>query len=142
MISTITKDTKTQDTDELLALSPERTFPAAPFPRKHVHSVFDDPRDASRAAQALRAAGFDARNIHIMTGWDYMEAVEQRQTFLGFLSSVDTDGYLLEARRGHYILAVRLSNHEQMKQVRDLLAPHHARFMKYIDTWTVAELIP
>jgi len=31
---------------------------------------------------------------------------------------------------------------EQMKQVRDLLAPHHAHLMKYIDTWTVAELLP
>ena len=71
-----------------------------------------------------------------------MEAVERRQTPLSFLSSIDYDGYLLEARRGHYILAVRPSGHEQMEQVRDLLASHHAHLMKYIDTWTVAELLP
>ena len=52
------------------------------------------------------------------------------------------DAYLHEAMRGHHILAVRLSSYEQMKQVRDLLAPHHAHLMKYIDTWTVSELLP
>ena len=137
MISTIT-----QDTEELLELSFEKTVPEAPFPRKHVHSVFDDPRDASRAAQALRAAGFDAGDIHIMKGWDYVEAVERRHTLLSFLTSLDNDSYVLEARRGHYFLAVRLSGHEQMKQVRDLLASHRAHHVKYIDTWTTAELIP
>ena len=71
-----------------------------------------------------------------------MEAVERRQTLVSFFSSKDYDGYLREAHRGSHILAVRLSSHEQMKQVRDLLAPHHARLIKYVDTWTVAELLP
>ncbi len=40
--------TMTPDTYEL-SVSSERTFPAAPFPRKYVHSVFDDLQDAVQA---------------------------------------------------------------------------------------------
>jgi DNA-binding LacI/PurR family transcriptional regulator len=113
MISTIT-----QDTNEPMSVSSERTFPAAPFPRKYVHSVFDDLQDARQAVHALCAAGFDARNIHIMTGWDYVEAVERRQTLLSFLSSFDHDVYLREAHRGRQILAVRLSSYERYSPIK------------------------
>ena len=134
--------TMTQDTYEPMSVSPERTFPEAPFPHKYIHCAFDGLQDARQAVHTLRAASFDARDIHIMRGWDYVEVVERRQTLVSFFSSKDYDGYLREAHRGSHILAVRLSRHEQMKQVRDLLAPHHAHLVKYIDTWTVAELLP
>jgi hypothetical protein len=130
------------DTVEQLPVSSQRTFPPTPFPRKHVHSVFDNLQDAVQAIQALRAAGFDDRDIHLMAGWDFVEAVERRRTFLDFLFSIDYDVYLHEARRGRHILAVRLARHEQKEQVRDLLAPHHAHLMKYVDTWTVTDLLP
>src|SRR5689334_8752652 len=102
MISTIMPDT-----NELLSVSPELTFPEAPFPHKYVHCVFDDLQDARQAVQALRAAGFDARDIQTMRGRDYMEAVEQGQTLVSFFSSSDYDGHLHEARQGKHILAVR-----------------------------------
>ncbi len=133
--------TTTIDTYEQLALSSQRTLPATPFPRKHVHCVFDDLRDAAQAYHILLEAGYDGKNIHILTHRDYAEAVEQGETFISFLASIDLDVYLQEARRGHHILAVRLSGYEQMEQIRDLLAPHHAHLMKYIDTWTVADLL-
>ena len=135
----------TQDTREQLTFSPEqaftRTLPAAPFPRKYVHAVFENAQDALRAALTLAAAGYATRDIHILTGQEYVEAIEQRHTFMSFLSSSDLDGYMQEARRGGMILAVRIPGYEQMRQVRDLLAPRGARLMKYVDTWTVAHLI-
>ncbi|HYL42146.1 MAG TPA: hypothetical protein VEU97_02065 [Ktedonobacteraceae bacterium] len=130
------------DTVEQLPVSSQRTFPPTPFPRKYVHSVFDNLQDAVQAVQALRAAGFDDRDIHLMAGWDFVEAVERRRTFLDFLFSIDYDVYLHEARRRHHILALRLARHEQKEQVRDLLAPHRAYLMKYVDTWTVTDLLP
>ena len=143
MVTTMTKTT--QDTFEQLAVSPERTFertlPASPFPRKYVHSVFNNPQDALQAFLTLLAAGYDARDIHVLAGHDYVEALERGQTLMGFLSSIDLDDYLREARQGRHILAVRLYRYEQIEQVRDLLAPQHACHMKYIDTWTVAQLI-
>lgn len=134
--------TTTIDTYEQLALSSQRTFPATPFPRKHIHCVFDDLQDAVQAYHTLLEAGYDEKNIHILANGDYVEAVERGQTLISFLASIDLDVYLQEARRGHPILVVRLSGYEQMEQVRDLLALHHAHLMKYIDTWTVADLLP
>ena len=130
----------TPDTAEQFSVSSQRTLPPAPFPRKYVHSVFDDVQDAVQAVHALRAAGYDGRDIHLMTSGDFVEAVERRRTFLDFLFSSDYDVYVHEARQGHHILAVRLARHEQKEQVRDLLAPHHASLMKYVDTWTMTDL--
>src|SRR6266446_6389216 len=107
---------KTPDTVEQFPVSSQRTLPPAPFPRKYVHSVFEDIKDA-------------------------VEAVEQGRTFLDFLFSIDYDVYTQVARQGHHILAVRLFRHEQKEQVRDLLAPHHAYLMKYVDTWTMTDLL-
>ena len=133
---------KTPDTVEQFPVSSQRTLPAAPFPRKYVHSVFDDVQDAAQAVHVLRAAGYDGRDIHLMASGDFVEAVERRRTFLDFLFSIDYDVYVHEARQGHHILAVRLSRNEQVKQVRDILALHYARLMKYVDTWTVTDLVP
>ncbi|MDQ2907002.1 MAG: hypothetical protein M3Y81_26115 [Chloroflexota bacterium] len=141
-----TQATSTQATPqeiyERVSVSSELTFPAAPFPRKYVHSVFNDLQDAVQAVLALLVAGYAASDIHLMTGEHFMEAVARRQTLLSFLFSFDYDVYLQEARRGRFILAVRLSGYEQMNQVRDLVAPYHAHLMKYVDTWTMTELLP
>jgi hypothetical protein len=137
---------------ELLPVSSERTFPAAPFPRKYIHCVIDNLRYAVQAVYALRAAGYDAGSIHVMASWDFVEAVERRlqqqsglSEMLSHLISFDEgfgDVYLREALRGRHILTVRLSRSELMEQVRDLLASHHAHLIKYVDTWTVADLLP
>src|SRR5579875_498847 len=120
----------------------ERAFPAAPFPRKYIHAAFHDLQDAVLAFIALLGAGYDGGNIHLMTSRDFVEAVEQRQTLLGFLCSFNSDVCLHEANRGQHILSVRPATSEQMKQIRDLLIAYHVRSMTYVDTWTVTRLLP
>ena len=71
------------------------------FPRKHVHCVFDNLQDAVLAYRILLEAGYDEKNIHLLANKDYVEAVEQGQTLISFLASIDLDVYLQEARRGH-----------------------------------------
>lgn len=132
---------RAHDSYEELARSTQRTLPATPFPRGHVHCVFDSPRDVMQAVLTLRAAGYDDEDIHVMTGREYMEAVEQGHTLITSLTSSEDDVYLHEARRGRYFLAVRLYSYEQIEQIRRLLARHHAHLMKYVDTWTVIELV-
>jgi hypothetical protein len=51
---------------EKAPVSSERTFPATPFPRKHVHCVIESLDDAVKAVFTLRVAGFDAEDIHFM----------------------------------------------------------------------------
>ena len=103
-----------------------------------------------RAVRALRAAGYDAADVSLMASWDFVEAAESgpqqpyrfSEAVARFLSFLDDsfDIYMREARWGRHILAVRLSRHERIMQVRDLLVPRHAHHVKYIDTWTVADL--
>jgi hypothetical protein len=127
---------------EPLAMSKKRILPATPFPRKYVHSVFADLQDAKQAAQTLRGAGFGERDIYVLESGDFVEAVLRSQSPLGFLTSMDDDLYMREASRGHSFLAVRPANFAQLKPICDLLALHNARLVRYIDTWTVAELLP
>lgn len=144
-------DIKIQEIYEQLPVSSERVLPAAPFPRQYIHCVVDDLRYAVEAVYALRAAGYDPKDIHVMASWDYAEAVErryQRQSYLTrivkrILSFIDedfSDVYLSAALRRKHVLMVRLSAREQMESVRDVLADHHARLIKYVDAWTVTTL--
>jgi hypothetical protein len=142
---------KTHDIYEQLPVSSERTFPVAPFPRQYVHCAVDDLRYAVQAVYALRAAGYNAGDIHVMASWDFVEAVERRyqqqscftRILTRILSFVDEDFgnvYLNAALRGKHILMVRLPIGEQMEPVRDLLVSHHAHLIKYVDAWTVTTL--
>ncbi len=142
---------KTDDIYEQFSVSSQRTFPAAPFPRKYIHCIIDDLHNAVQAVHALRADGFDTKDIHVMASWDFVEAIERRYQQKSrlsralmhlFINSGFCNTYLHHACRGHHFLAVRLSRYQQMEQVRDLLAPYHTHLMKYIDTWTIAELLP
>src|SRR5260221_5117256 len=100
------QSSKAHDTVEQLPVSSQRTFPPAPFPRKYVHSVFDDLQDAMQAVHALRAAGYDVRDIHLMAGSDFLGAVEGRRTILGFLFSIAFDVFLAPAGPRDHIFAV------------------------------------
>lgn len=136
---------------DLPPVSSERVFPVAPFPRNYVHCVMADLYDVVQAVQALRVAGYDPGDIHVMSCWDYVDAVEQKQRgvlskvfrrFLSFFDEGFSDAYLQEAMRGNHILVVRLASSEQTKLVRDLLLSHHAYLIKYMDVLMVADLVP
>lgn len=134
--------TREQVVVEQLPVSTSWTLPAAPFPRKYVMSVFVDLQVARQAAQALRAAGFDERGIHVLQSREFVEAVAQDQSPFNIVTSIDYDRYRLEASRGRFFLAVRPTSYAQLQQVRDLLAPHHAYLANFIDTWTLTQLLP
>ncbi len=130
-----------RNTLEQNILSTEMAFPATPFPRKYIHMAFHTYQDAMQACIALISSGNDVRDIHLMTGQDFIEAIEQRQTPFGFFCSSDDHLYLREAKRGKHMLSVRFSSYDQMNQVRDLLAPYGAYSMVYVDTWSITPLI-
>jgi hypothetical protein len=146
MIYTATLEMHEQLTNEQLGveqlpMSVERRLPAAPFPRKYVLSVFVDLQEARQAACALLAAGFNERDIHILQSHEFVKSVTQDQSPFEIVTSIDYDIYLREARRERSFLAVRPGGYAQLKQIRNLLAPHHAYLANYIDTWTTTELL-
>lgn len=120
----------------------QQMLPTAPFPRKYVHSAFVNLQDAQQAAQALLAAHFDERDIYVLESHDFAEAVSRGQSFLDSLTSMVYEVYLNEASRKRAFLAVRPRSYAQLNQIRDLLAPHHAYLVRYIDTWSMTELLP
>jgi|SRR5579883_1694918 hypothetical protein len=144
---------KTQETQaicEQLTVSSRLVFPSNPYPRKYIHCVIDDPRDVAQAIQTLQMAGYSDDDIHVMSGPDFAAAIErgyeQRNTLFQSLTHLFFDYdfdrvYTPEAQRGHTILSVRPFSHDHIMKVRDLLIPHHAHLMKYIDTWTFADLV-
>ena len=144
-------DVEKQNDDIQSVLSSKPVYPADTFPHKYVHSVFENRQEAEQAVQALLAAGFIPADINFMESQDFVQAAEQGEhqnkslakSLSHFVSSLDhnvTDAYLTEARRGNDILSVRITNTDQMAQVRDILAPLHAQHIQYIDTWTQADL--
>jgi hypothetical protein len=154
-VDTLNDVKKYEENEELkqLFVSSQRTFPEAPFPRKYVHCVMNDLYNVVQAVHALWADGYHATDTHVMASWDYVEAVERKHSrkspfsrvFTRIFSLMDEsfgDTYLHEALRGKHVLAVRLSCIEQVRRVRDLLALHDGHLIKYVDTWTVAELVP
>jgi hypothetical protein len=146
MLYAATLETSDQLTNEQvdvehLPISNERRLPPSPFPRKFVLSVFVDLRDARQAVYALRAAGFDERGIHILQSHEFVKSVTQDQSPFEIVTAIDYDIYLREARRERFFVAVRPTSYGQLKQIRNLLAPHHAFLANYIDTWTTTELL-
>ena len=133
--------TREQLVVEQLPVSTKRALPATPFPRKYVLSVFVDLQDARQAAYALRAAGFNERDTHILQSHEFVNSVTQDQSPFEIVTAIDYDIYLREAHRERSFLAVRPTGYAQLKQIRDLLAPHHAYLANYIDTWTTTELL-
>lgn len=116
--------------------------PARQFPYKHVHAIFADACDARQAALSLHEAGLDEKDICVMDGHEYVEAISQGQSPFGFLTSMDYDRYLREASRGRSFMAVRPTGYSQLTQIRALLVPHRARHVNYFDRWTVVQLLP
>lgn len=143
--------TKLQDIYEQVPVSSERVLPGAPFPNTYIHCVVDDLQSAVKAVIALRIFGYAGNDVHVFASWDYEEAVERRdkqryglaKVFARLHALLDEgfgDAYLHEARKGRHILAVRLSRKEHMWDIRDLLARHNARLIKYVDAWATADL--
>ncbi len=107
-------DATTLERHELL---PVEQALETPFPRKYVHSVFVDVQAAQKAAQALRAAHFDERDIYVLESREFVEAVSRGHSFLGFLTSMAYDVYLNEASQGRAFLAVRPRGYAQLNQI-------------------------
>ena len=134
--------TREQLTAEQAQVSPQPAPPVAPLHSKYVLSVFVDLQDAIQAGQKLRIVGFEEETIRVLTSHDLLEAVAQDHSPFNLVASIDHEPYLREAYRGRFFLVVYPSRYAQLPRIARLLASHHAYLARYIDTWTVTELLP
>ena len=133
---------QTIEGSEQAAQSHKQVRPAATFPNQYVLGTFITLQDAQQAADALRGAGFTDHEMHILEGPDFVEAISHDHSPLNIISSTIHDTYLPEVTRGRSFLAIRPASIEQLPQIRDLLLPHGAYLVKYVDAWSQRELIP
>ncbi len=126
-------------------------FPTSSFPKDHIVAVLDIFEEAEQAVQDLQHNGYQAEHIFLFHGQDFIAArkateqesgltklmhIFQGTTDEGFTGSM----YLEEAYQGHEILAVYEPHADQIERIRDVLDTHHARLIKYFDTWTTTDL--
>ncbi len=130
----------------------QHTRPVASYPRHQVVSVIDNLQEAEQAVKALQDAGYNAKDIRLISYQDFIEAfreLQQQHSSLSrlvhiFLKSYDEgfagEMYLQQAQQGHAILTVHIPEPEQMNQVRDILVNYHAHLIKYFGRWTITDL--
>lgn len=99
---------------------------------------------AEQAAEALRSAGFPARDVALAGGEEVNRRLE-RDDLADLLAEAGTEegafcrSYNEQARAG-YILSVYTDGDEQMEHARSILAEHGAHSMKHFGDWTMREL--
>ncbi|HET8840460.1 MAG TPA: universal stress protein [Ktedonobacteraceae bacterium] len=135
----------------------ERTFPlmrpAAVYPKHYLMAVIDEGKEAEEAVQSLHHAGIPPEDIRLFESHEVLEyaAHTQRTRSLGsrladVLQAVTSDEdahvliYVEEALRGHALLNVYAPKPEQVERVKDILAAHHARTIKYFGRWAITVL--
>jgi hypothetical protein len=119
------------------------------YPTDHVGGVLRTRTDAERAADALRAAGFDADDITLFHEPGDLAAMRKRETFLSALSSafepVAEDGggwhcYLDALTSGRSVLLVYTPDQQAVERACDVLTHHGAHNKQAFHRWTIESL--
>jgi len=125
-----------------------------PSPGKHVVGVFDSLQEGEQAVQALVDAGYHAEDMAFIPSQDFPSAFQERLQkeglfwriihYLQVTSDEGTLGELLNAaaRQGSHITVVYVPHREHIDEVSTLLFNHGARFVRYVGSWSVEDLLP
>ncbi len=131
--------------------TPAEEEPPGSFPQDHVLGVIDGLEEAELAAQALRQAGIDAGDVHVIPSEEAHLVRENllrrhpvrhalQDWLLGSNVGEPAERYLRAARAGGNILAVRIRDRGQVERVGRVLAQHHARMVEYFSAWSTTVL--
>jgi hypothetical protein len=118
------------------------------YPTHYVVGVIDDVREAERAEQAFRNAGYDSSTLRLFGGREAVEKAQELEAqknwvqhlLSGFQNAPEATSYQQEAQRGHNILNVRANSHQEVEHIRDLLVQFHAHMITFFGPWSVEDL--
>jgi hypothetical protein len=120
------------------------------FPTSAVVGVIDEPGEVLRAADELRAAGYDpdvlssehgAERIENAGGSpDQVRVTRMAQGMFGYEAD-HTERHLAELSAGHFVLLVESHDDENTDRIRDVLARHGGHFVNYYSKWTSRTMI-
>jgi hypothetical protein len=126
------------------------------YPINKVVGIIDNIRDAQAALHDLRAAGFMAAQITVLTGEEGTHRIDVRgdqhgplahivrsiQKVLGDYELKDAARYEHEMLAGHFGIGVTARYQEDRDKVLQILKSHNGHFINFYSPWTTEELEP
>lgn len=126
------------------------------YPTNKVVGIVDDPDDAAAALRDLRAAGFTAEEIEVLTGEEgahridttgeghgpLARGVRALQKLLGDYEPVHVRRHEQELLAGHYGIGVTARDQEARERVREILKAHNGHFINFYGVWALEVLEP
>ena len=126
------------------------------YPTNKVVGFIDDPGDAQAALSDLKAAGFTADEIEVLTGEEGAQRIDVNGGEHGVLAHIvrsilktlgeyeipHAKRHEQELLAGHFGIGVTAKQEEHQKKVRGILKSHNGHFINFYGTWTMENLEP
>ena len=126
-------------------------------PTDKVIGIIDDAGDAQAALRDLRAAGFTAEQLELLTNEEGAQRIEltseEREVPVHIIGSTqkpqayyDAPGLIAqieqELKAGHYGVGVGATDSEARERVRKILKSHGGHYINFYGTWAAEALEP
>ena len=124
------------------------------YPTNKVVGIIDDPNDAHAALRDLRAAGFTADEIEVLTGEEgayridvtgedhgpLARFVRSIQKLLGDYEPKHVRRHEQELLAGHFGIGVTAKEPKARERVRKILKSHNGHFINFYGEWAMEVL--
>ncbi len=125
--------------------------PATSFPTQAVVGVIDEPAQAMRAADELRAAGIEpeilcsARGVELIRNAGGsprgVREIRMAQNLFGY-EAEHTERHMAELEAGHFLLLAESPDGDTADRIGGIFSANGGRFVNYYSKWTSRVLIP
>jgi len=127
-----------------------------PYPTNKVVGIIDDVGDAQAALHDLKAAGFTANQVQVLTGKEgahrldvkgdehgpLARIVRSTQRLLGDYEIQHATRHEQELLAGHFGIGIKAHYKEDRDKARQILKAHHGHFINFYSPWTMESLDP
>jgi hypothetical protein len=133
-------------TGQIFSQSTGATF----YPTNHVIAILDELEDAQQAIEALRLAGFEGRDILLITPPQSVETINSREQRWHLLDRirqmvenvVSDEGPYQEMceqvlKQGHHMVNVRALHDKEQQLAATILKDHRGHSIKFFGRWTI-----
>jgi hypothetical protein len=125
-----------------------------PYPTNKVVGIIDDVGDAQAALRDLKAAGFTAKQVRVLTGKEgahrldvkgdehgpLAHIVRSTQRLLGDYEIEHATRHEQELLAGHFGIGVTAQYKENRDKARQILKAHHGHFINFYGRWAMENL--
>jgi hypothetical protein len=123
------------------------------YPTNKVIGIIDDANDCKAALRDLKAAGFAANDVRVLTGEEGAHRLdptgEEHGPIARFVRWVEKAGdfeaeyvsrHEQEVLAGHFAVGVKAREPEAREKVREILKAHNGHFINFYGQWAIEML--